>query len=203
GASVRGGDVAEVRVSSRIQAYARTEAAAQALARRVAVQVANGRVSVEGPERERGTGWSVSHDIQAPRQQDVSVTTSNGGVSVQDVRGRMTLRSSNGGVSLRRVGGAIQARTSNGGINVELEGGRFNGEGLDAETSNGGISVTLPRDYSADLEVGTTNGRLNLDVPLPEGYRSGQTVRTRLGSGGPRVRAVTTNGGVSVRRASR
>ncbi|HEX2190853.1 MAG TPA: DUF4097 family beta strand repeat-containing protein [Longimicrobiaceae bacterium] len=203
GVTVRGGDAAEIQVSSRVQASAPTEQEARELARQLSVRVENGTVIATGPETSRGSWWSVSHDIRAPRRQDVSVTARNGGVTVHDVSGRMTLRTSNGGLSLRRVGGAVNARTTNGGVNVELEGSRWNGEGLDAESTNGGVSVTIPDGYSAQLEVGAVNGRMDLDLPLPDGYRSGRTVRTQLGSGGAPVRVVTTNGGVRVRRSDR
>jgi len=43
------------------------------------------------------------------------------------------------------------------------------------------------------------NGGLRLDLPVTLQRRLTQRIRTRLGAGGPPVRAVTTNGGVTVR----
>lgn len=203
GASVRGYDGGEVRVSARIQAHASTEAEARELARRVTVRTDGGSIRAEGPERARGAGWSVIYDIQVPRRQDVTVTTRNGPVAVEGVSGRMTLRADNGPLTLRRVGGAVNARVRNGPIRVELDGARWNGEGLDAESVNGPVSLTIPQGYSAELEVGTTNGPVRMDLPLSDGYRSGRHLRTKLGSGGAPVRVVTTNGPLVVRRGGR
>jgi hypothetical protein len=203
GASVRGWDGNEVRVSARIQTQASSEEEARAIARQVVVRTEGGRIAATGPEQGRGRSWSVIFDIQVPRRQDVSVTAHNGPVSVEGVSGRMTLRAQNGPVSLRRVGGAVNARVQNGPLSVVLDGPRWSGEGLDAEAQNGPVSLTLPRGYSAELEVGTINGPSSIDLPLPDGYRSGRRLKTTLGSGGAPVRVVTSNGPATVRRESR
>jgi len=203
GATIRGWDGDQVRVSARIQVYAPTEARARELARQVTVRTTGSHVRAEGPEQSRGTGWSVVYDIQVPRRQDVSVVTRNGPLAVEDVRGRMTLRASNGPVSLRRVGGTVHARVQNGPLNVVLDGDRWNGDGLDAESVNGPVTLVVPRTYSAQLEVGNVNGPVNVDLPLPEGFRSGRHLKTTLGGGGAPVRVVTTNGPLTVRREGR
>lgn len=201
--AVRGWDGNEVRVSARIQTHASSEAAARELAGRVRVLTDGGTVRAEGPARERGAWWSVSYEVMVPHRMDVNVDTHNGPIAVQDVAGRMTLRADNGPLSLSRVGGAVNARVQNGPISVVLAGDRWNGEGLDAESVNGPVQLSIPRDYSARLEVGTTWGPVQLDIPLNEGYRGGRHVTTTLGSGGAPVRVVTTNGPLVVRRTDR
>ena len=203
GATVRGYDGGEIRVSARIQARADTDEQAREIARRVVIRTDGGSVRAEGPEQSRGTGWTVIYDIQVPRRHDVSVSANNGPVSVEGVTGRMTLRASNGPISLRRVGGAVNARVANGPVSVVLDGTRWNGEGLDVESTNGPVSLTLPENYSAELEVGTVNGPVSMDLPLSGGYRSGRRVKTTLGSGGAPIRVVTTNGPATVRRGTR
>ena len=71
--------------------------------------------------------------------------------------------------------------------------------GLDVETHNGGIRLNLPQRYSAELETATTNGRVSIDFPVTVQGRLERELRTTLGSGGVKIRAVTTNGGVTVR----
>ncbi|MET0398709.1 MAG: DUF4097 family beta strand repeat-containing protein [Longimicrobiaceae bacterium] len=203
GASVRGWDGTDIRVSARIQAHARTEQEARDIARQVTIRTDGGSIRATGPEQARGRNWSVVYDIQVPRRQDVSVTANNGPVSVEGVTGRMTLRAQNGPVSLRRVGGAVNARVQNGPLSVVLDGPRWSGQGLDAEAQNGPVSLTIPGGYNAELEVGTINGPSSIDLPLSDGYRSGRRVKTTLGSGGAPVRVVTTNGPATVRRERR
>ncbi len=203
GASVHGWNGDEIRVSARIQTHAPTEEEAREIARRVTVRTDGGSIRATGPQQSRGRSWSVIYDIQVPRRQDVSVTANNGPVAVEGVTGRMTLRTQNGPMSLRHVGGAVNARVQNGPLTVVLDGSRWSGAGLDAESQNGPVSLTLPRSYSAELEVGTIHGPTSMDLPLSGGYRSGRRVKTTLGSGGAPVRVVTTAGPATVRRESR
>src|SRR4051794_35191939 len=81
-------------------------------------------------------------------------------------------------------------------------GPRWNGRGRGAETENGPIVLALPRDCSARLETGPLTGPLDVHVPLPVTLGDDEpTLRrfvTTLGSGGPPVRVVTTNGPVSI-----
>jgi hypothetical protein len=50
------------------------------------------------------------------------------------------------------------------------------------------------------LETGTTNGRINVEFPITVQGTIGRRIETTLGSGGARLRAVTTNGGVTISR---
>ena len=137
-----------------------------------------------------------------PRRSDLSLSASNGGIAISDVRGKMEFSAKNGGVSLRRVGGNVHGRTTNGGLNVELAGDRWDGEELDVETTNGGVNMTLPENYSAHLETGTVNGQISVDFPVTVQGRITKELSVNLGSGGPTIRAMTTNGGVRVRRSA-
>jgi len=117
-----------------------------------------------------------------PRQSDVQLESTNGGIRLADVAGR------------------ISFRTTNGGVQVQLAGSEWRGQGLDVQTTNGGVTLTVPDDYKAVLETGTTNGRLRLDFPMTVQGDIKQRVSARLGRGGAPVRVTTTNGGVTVRR---
>ncbi len=206
GIQVRGWNRADVLVRARIETYADTDAEARALASAVRVDAAGTTIRAEGPsmrdqDRDRdGQSWSVSFDIQVPRAAMVTLRTVNGGISIDDFRGTAKFRARNGGVSLTNVGGDISGETTNGGVTVNLEGDRWDGAGLDVETHNGGVRMTVPDNYSAVLDTGTVNGRVNIDFPIAVQGRLSDHITTTLGSGGARVRAVTTNGGVTIRR---
>ena len=64
------------------------------------------------------------------------------------------------------------------------------------ETVNGPVTLEVPADYSAKLETGTVHGPIDVDFPLTVTLGSGRMRRfnATLGSGGPTVRVVTTNG---------
>jgi DUF4097 and DUF4098 domain-containing protein YvlB len=204
GVSVKQWERPDVLVRVRVSSAAATEAEARRLVSASRVSTANGRVRADLPDTDRDDWASVSYEVFAPAQTDLAVRTHNGGVSVQGIRGEVRVEAMNGGISLRDVGGSVQARTTNGGISIALDGGAWAGKGLDAETTNGGISITLPRAYSAEIEARTQMGRISApDLTVrgatrPSDRRFGDEIRGTLGEGGPRVRAVTRNGGISI-----
>jgi putative adhesin len=200
GIRVRGWDRTDVLVRAKIVAQADTDAEARRLVAGVRVDNAGGRVRAEGPDNGRRESWSVSFDLQVPRAAILTLNTKNGGISIDDFRGVARFRAVNGGVSLSNIGGDVRGETTNGGLNLGLGGDRWDGPGLDVETSNGGIRMTLPAHYSATLETGTINGGVNIDFPIAVQGTIGRHITTTLGAGGAKVRAMTTNGGVTVRR---
>jgi hypothetical protein len=202
GIVIEGWDRNEIRVRAVVQGSASTEARARELAGQVQVQAGGGRVYATGPENMRREWWSVSYRINVPRRNDLDLHASNGGITIVGVTGNMRFDTTNGGVRLEDVGGRVNGETRNGGVDVRLKGDRWDGEGLDVETSNGGVSVAIPDGYNAELETRTVNGGLRIDFPITvQGeLTSRRGISTTLGSGGPLVRARTTNGGVKITR---
>ena len=200
GIRVEAWDQADVLVRAVVQTWADDDAAAKALLPSVRVTAAGTSVSADGPDRggERRTGWSVSYRIWAPRQTALSLTSRNGGISLHGMHGESRFTTTNGGVTLNEVGGRVVGTTRNGGVNVRLDGTQWDGEGLEVETTNGGVSLAIPAGYSAELETGTVNGGIRTDYPLTVQGRLDRELRATLGSGGPRLKVTTTNGGVRI-----
>lgn len=205
GISIRGWQRNDVLVRAKIQTQAPTQAEADQLAREVRIETA-GSIRAEGPQWREDYGWWVSYEIFVPHRSDLSLQAHNGGISIVEVSGRIDFKTLNGGVSLKRIGGAVRGSTTNGGVHVELAGSRWDGEELNVTTTNGGVNLLMPNNYSAHLETGTVNGNINsdypLNVPLNERGRLPKDINVDLGSGGARIYARTTNGGVHVSKSS-
>lgn len=199
GASVRGWDRDEILVRAKIQTNADDASDARDLAQQISIETTGGRIRAEGPSNKRRTSWSVSFEVMVPRRTDLRLSAHNGGLTVEDVEGRMDLGTTNGGLTLKGVSGDVRGETTNGGVNVELSGDKWRGSGLDVRTTNGGVNLTIPRDFGARLETGTVNGSMNIDFPITVQGSIGRRITTQLGSGGPPIRAITTNGGVRIR----
>lgn len=199
GVSFYGWDKNEVLVRALIQANADTRAEAQDLAKEIKVLTDGDRLRSDGPVSRRYANWSVSYEVWVPRKTNLDADTHNGGISVDGIQSRMDLHAVNGGISLHEVGGDVRAETTNGGVTAQLSGTKWNGQGLDLQTTNGGVGLEIPRGYNAELETGTVNGGMNIDFPITVQGFIGRRITTRLGAGGPRVRATTTNGGVRIR----
>ena len=198
GIRVRGWDRGDVLVRTRIQASANTDADARRLVSGVRIDTAGGRIRADSPTTNRDENWSVSFEIHVPHTAMLTLNTNNGGISIDDFRGSATFHAKNGGLTLNNVGGDLRGETTNGGV-LDVSGDHWDGAGLDVETRNGGIRLTLPKGFSAELEAGTTHGGISVDFPVTVQGRQRGHLETTLGSGGPKLRAITTNGGVTIR----
>jgi DUF4097 and DUF4098 domain-containing protein YvlB len=199
--TVHGSDRTDVRVVSMIDASAEDRAGAERLGGEVKVRTDGGRIHADTPdELRRHESVSVSYEIWLPRATDLDVEAENGGISLDSVTSHVRLQTTNGSVRLRDVGGDVHGGTTNGSVGVDLSGDRWNGEGLDLRTTNGSVRLTLPANYSAHLTTGTVNGGMNIDFPITVQGRINREISTDIGHGGPPIRVVTTNGGVSVRK---
>ena len=196
---VFGWDKSEIMVRALVTANAESERDAKDMLKDITVEAAGDRITSDGPSRGRRFGWAVSFEIWVPKKTSLDAETSNGSVSVTNVEGRMDLHAVNGSISLRGVSGDVRGQTSNGSVNAELDGSSWKGEGLDLTTSNGSVNLDIPRGFNAQLETGTVNGGMNIDFPITIQGSISRRITTKLGNGGPRVRAVTTNGGVRIR----
>jgi hypothetical protein len=147
-------------------------------------------VIVQTPRRLHGARyWVREESLTAQAALDVDPGR-NGGVQVPAL----------GDVVLSRRAGDLKGYTQNGGLRIELAGDRWEGQGLDVETRNGAVRLTLPANYSTELETGTVHGRVEIDFPATIHPGRHRLFAATFGSGGPKIRTVTTNGSVTVRR---
>jgi hypothetical protein len=200
GISVKGWDQNQILVRARVQAGAPTAAEAQALGQQVRIETSGAKIHATGPESRRDYHWDVSYEVFVPRRADLSLETHNGGIAIADVNGKIDFTALNGGVVLKRVGGAVRGSTTNGGLVIQLSGDRWDGDSMDVSTTNGGIIMSVPENYSARVETGTVNGSVNTEFPVTVQGRITKQLALNIGSGGAMVRAMTTNGGVQLKK---
>jgi DUF4097 and DUF4098 domain-containing protein YvlB len=209
GVSVRGWDRSETHMRARITVRDDSRDDAQKLAKEITITTTGGRIHADGPERDRRRRdrydddryWTVAYELQVPRKADLTVDATNGGIVVEDVRGRVDAHTVNGGIALNDVGGQIRGETVNGGLHVELAGEKWDGPGLDLKTVNGGVDLRVPSNFSGELEARTSNGGISVDFPITvSGLLNRRQINATLGSGGPRLRLSAVNGGISISR---
>ena len=205
GIEVKGEARSDVRVFAIVGASADSIEEARALAAEVTISTGPSIVA-DGPESRRHASWWVSYRAAVPRKTNLTLRANNGGIDITSVSGAIEFDTTNGGVSLEDVGGDVKGRTTNGGLDITLTGTRWDGAGLDAVTTNGGVSLSVPANYNAQIESGTVNGGVDTDFPitLPPGHHGSRNrkVSMTMGAGGPTVRAITTNGGISIEKSN-
>jgi hypothetical protein len=199
--NIRSWDGEGVAICAYISAWTRSDQGhPEEIVRKVRIESDGRTLRAEGPEQSDNARWAVVFRIFAPRRIDLDVQAQNGGIGLNGIQGRMNLRTVNGPIAVNDVGGAIRGRSSNGPVSARLTGSSWKGEGLDLETSNGPVELILPKGFSAELETGTQNGPMELGFPVSMQEGHGSRITTTLGSGGPPVRVVTTNGPASIER---
>jgi hypothetical protein len=201
GIEVHGEKRGDIRIQAKVVAQGRTEEEARALAGQIRIET-DSVVRAVGPQprSRRDQSFWVSYKVAVPEEADLRLETMNGGIALYDVKGKADFKTVNGGVTVDSASGSVQGRTTNGGVDISLRGTAWEGDGLDVETTNGGVKVTIPSDYNARLVTGTVNGGMRVDFPVTVQGRIDRRLDVEIGRGGPTVRAVTTNGGVVIRR---
>jgi hypothetical protein len=197
GISVEAWDRNEMQVRAKVHAWAESEARAWEIASGIEV-TAGGKTSADGPKREQEEGWSVSYRIMVPRNTDLDLASTNGGITIDGIKGELRFRTTNGGIHLENVSGDVEGHTTNGGIHITLSGDTWDGKGMVVQTTNGGVKLSVPSGYSAHLETATTNGGMNVGFPVTVQGKIDRKLSVDLGDGGPTLKITTTNGGVRI-----
>ena len=116
--------------------------------------------------------------------------------------GPFTLATGNKNVSLERISGDISITNRNG--SVELTGASPLGN-ITIENRNGSVDLTLPEKASFSVQADTVNGDLENDFSLTEQGKDDSNRRSyngTVGKGGPLVRISTSQGDISLKKAS-
>lgn len=201
GLLVRGGSRRDVHVSLVIQAQGRSVEDARALANRVKLDLSDKSLRVSGIDDDFSDRRFVAATmlIDAPHESDLTLSVGSAPLAVEDVVGRMELRADHGPLNLLNVGGDVRARVEYGPLSVDLDGPRWQGTRLDAESEYGPVTLRVPKDFAAQLEIGADHGPFEIDFPITLTRLDGSSIQTKLGAGGPPVRAVARYGPMSMR----
>ena len=140
----------------------------------------------------------VTYDVTVPRNMNVNVENTNGGIYLSDVTGKHELDTTNGKISVARCAGSLDASTTNGGIEAELT-RVAKGQPMRFETTNGRIEVSVPADFAADIDASTTNGSIKTDLPIATKSMGDNSLRGTINGGGTRLVLRTTNGGIALK----
>ena len=199
-----GGDTDRVEVRAEKIGKGATPDAAREMLKRIEIRedVGADKVRLE-TKLNRSGGLNMGHGevrytITVPAGANVKLGTVNGGIEVENVRGRTELETTNGGIVARRLAGGLDATTTNGGVEAELD--ALSPDGVQMECTNGGLRLRLPRDAKADVSARITNGGISVDGLELEttGEQSKRRLEGRLNGGGARIRLEGTNGGIRI-----
>ena len=178
------------------------------------VSTASGNVTIEG-SREAVVN-TVSGDIHVTATRgplrlhsssgDVSVgdlgdslavDTVSGDIVVANAPAGATLDTSSGGIALRHASGRVRAHTVSGDVKALLE---HPLRGAEIVTSSGQIGVGLADAVACELDMHTTSGSLDIDVPCRTQTLTRQRVSAIIRQGTTPVLLRSVSGDISVSR---
>jgi DUF4097 and DUF4098 domain-containing protein YvlB len=143
-----------------------------------------------------GKSFSVQYEIKVPHQIDLNLSTTNGNVEVEEIIGKLRLESTNGRISADKISGLTRCHTTNGSIDIEFR-EILGDEKMSFKSTNGSIKLYLPGDFSGDVDLKTTNGRITCDFPL-QGRQSRTHVSGEIGNRHQELSCRTTNGNIGL-----
>jgi hypothetical protein len=182
------------------------------------------RVLCEVREPHRAVGFvigtrTVRVDIRLPRDANLDVTTADGAIEAEGLRGAITLETGDGRIRATGLDGELVARSGDGGITLDgrfdrLEVGTADGrvtatahEGSrlasawDLHSGDGSLTLRVPPTLRADVHLHTGDGRLTVDLPIEVTGRQGRhTVFGRMNGGGPLLRMRCGDGSIRLER---
>jgi len=198
--TIKGENRSDVLVRACVRAWAETLSEADAMVKAVGIKTSPNiraeNISIRN--------MSVSYEIRVPKSTNLDLESGNGRITISDVNGQLKFETGNGRITLNNVSGDVRGETGNGRVTVKLSGNSWQGSGLNVTTSNGRISLYMPSNYSANVEVGTGNGRFRSDFEAlrikgrKRSYGS-KRVSGSINGGGAPIRLLTGNGRVSLR----
>lgn len=159
--------------------------------------------------------------IQMPREGKVNLRTGDGKIELSSFKGEMDLHTGDGSENLDGVDGKLHASTGDGHIRAS---GRFDelelktGDGhLDVnalagsslasnwrlETGDGSVTLGVPGELSADVDLHTNDGHIDLDMPVTTtGKLRENEVQGKLNGGGAGLLTIHTgDGSIHLRRS--
>jgi hypothetical protein len=181
------------------------------------------QLDVRYPHHEFNIGWGshrVDIIIQMPREGNVNLRTGDGKIDLAGLKGAMDLHTGDGSENLDNVDGKLRASTGDGHIKAS---GRFDelelktgdgsvevragaGSSLNAgwrlETGDGSGSLEVPGDLAADVDLHTSDGHIELDMPVTTSGKIRQNeIQGKLNGGGNLLMIRTGDGSIRLRKA--
>ena len=141
-------------------------------------------------------------DFQLGRLDGQIDISSSAGLSTSEAVGPLTLTTHSRNITLDRIAGDVSVTNRNGSVDVTSAPPLSN---VTVENGNGSVSVTVPEQANFAYQFDATNGDIESDFPQVKSTEQDSrknTVSGTIGKGGPLLRVTTSQGDVSLKKAS-
>jgi hypothetical protein len=127
--------------------------------------------------------------------------SSDGSVKIHNAAGSLDARTSDGSIVAEGRFTGLQAHCSDGSVDITLAEGTKLTAASNIRASDGQIILRLARSVAADLEVHTSDGHIECNLPLTmDTYQSsgGHNIHGKLNGGGTPLSVHTSDGSVKI-----
>jgi DUF4097 and DUF4098 domain-containing protein YvlB len=141
-------------------------------------------------------------DFQLGRLDGQIDISSSAALSTSEAVGPLTLTTHSRNITLDRVAGDVSVTNRNGSVDVTSAPPLSN---VTVENRNGSVSITVPEQANFAYQFDATNGDIESDFPQVKSTGEDSrknTVNGIIGKGGPLLRVTTSQGDVSLKKAS-
>lgn len=134
---------------------------------------------------------------------DLHIHSGDGHVKVTDAQGALEARISDGSLTVDGLFHVLALHTSDGALDVNLRDGTKLTEPSTIQSSDGSVTLHVPSSFAADLDVHTSDGRVDCALPLTiDHYQSsggdGHGLHGKLNGGGSPLTIHTSDGNVRI-----
>jgi Putative adhesin len=141
-------------------------------------------------------------DFQLARLDGEIEIGSNAELTTSNAVGPLTLTTYSRNITLDRIAGDVFVTNRNGSVDVTSAPPLSN---VTIENRNGSVAVTVPEQSSFAYQFDVTNGDIQSDfseIQIPDGGLQKKTISGTAGKGGSLLRIATSQGDISVKKAS-
>jgi DUF4097 and DUF4098 domain-containing protein YvlB len=172
---------------------------------------------LSGPVAMRGDYFGTTHfervrgpikfhtsrtDLQLARLDGEIEISNNADLNASDAVGPLILTTGNRNITLDRIGGDVTVTNRNGSVDLTNAPPLSN---VIIENRNGSVNVTVPERSSFAYQLQATNGSIDSDfseIKASDDDDHKNSVTGMIGNGGPSIRVSTSQGDVSLKKAS-
>ena len=139
---------------------------------------------------------------------EMTFDTSDGSVVVEGAEGQLVVETGDGSVNVTGKLGAVKLHTGDGAVVYRADPGSSMTNPWDITTGDGSVTLYLPRDFGADVDAHTGDGRITSDLGDPiektdsdgeRRERDRRTLRGPIGAGGQLLRVRTGDGAIRLK----
>ena len=174
--------------------------AAKDLAGDLQLRSSDGKISMKDLSGKMSVRLSDGKLLSENCSGSIKIDSGDARITLTGFNGDAEFTNSDGDVEINGVLKSINGRVSDGSMHVRVAAGSVMENEWLLRASDGSITVDLPQDFSAELDLTTSDGHLITDHPISvTGSLSGHHLSGRLGDGGHTLQIRTSDGNIAIK----